>query len=60
MRYAVRQHMLPAEQVESERNEPPLSTVGVDIGDWVYPLDNNQPNMPQIWFDTWDFAGMVS
>ena len=57
MRYAVRQHMLDTEQIENERNEPPLSTVGVDIGDWVYPLENNLPHMQQIWFDTWDFAG---
>ena len=57
MRYAIRQHY-EFEKLEQERNRMPfLSTVGIDVNDWVFPKDWADGKMAPIWFDTWDFAG---
>ena len=40
-------------EVEKGVNKLPLSTVGVDLGDWEYPLSKKQ----KVTFMTWDFGG---
>eukprot|EP00731_Ephydatia_muelleri_P029363 Em0020g1007a len=41
-------------EVEMGFNGEPLSTVGVDLGDWVY---RPQKGSPKVTFMTWDFGG---
>ena len=43
--------------VQMGRNGAPLSTVGVDLGQWEF-----SPHMssPKVTFMTWDFGGQVS
>ena len=43
-------------EVEMGFNGEPLSTVGVDLGDWVY---RSKKGLPKITFMTWDFGGQV-
>ncbi len=40
-------------EVEKGVNKIPLSTVGVDLGDWEYQLSKK----PKVTFMTWDFGG---
>ena len=44
-------------EVEMGVSKEPLSTVGVDLGDWVY---GPQKGSPKVTFMTWDFGGQVS
>lgn len=41
-------------EVEKGLNKQPLSTVGVDLGDWEYSTTSRRP---KITFMTWDFGG---
>ena len=43
-------------EVERGVNDLPLSTVGVELGDWEY----SHGGKPKITFMTWDFGGQVS
>ena len=43
-------------EVERGKNDKPLSTVGVDLGEYTY---SPQANKPRITFMTWDFGGQV-
>ena len=42
-------------EVEFGYNNRPLSTVGVDLGDWEYAPGKK----PKVTFMTWDFGGQV-
>lgn len=43
-------------EVEKGLNKQPLSTVGVDLGDWEY---SPTPFKPKVTFMTWDFGGQI-
>ena len=43
----------PFKEVKMGVNKRPLSTVGVDLGDWEY----GPPRQTKITFMTWDFGG---
>ena len=42
-------------ELEKGRNDRPLSTVGVELGDWEYYVGSK----PKVTFMTWDFGGQV-
>ena len=43
-------------EVKMGYNGKPISTMGVDIGDYIF---SPSPNKPEITFMTWDFGGQV-
>ena len=43
-------------EVERGFNDVPLSTVGVELGDWEY---SHGVGKPKVTFMTWDFGGQV-
>ena len=54
-------HFLSARTKKAEVN---ISTVGVDVCDWIYPKKTDfafgrADNRPSIKFSTWDFGGQV-
>ena len=53
------------QEVKLNVNHKPLSTVGVDLGDWEYAkqtglLSKTGSTAKKITFMTWDFGGQVS
>lgn len=48
--------MVHQRAVQVQRSGQPLSTVGVELGQWEYSPKRNLPNTT---FMTWDFGGQV-
>lgn len=47
-------------QVIKGTNEAPLSTVGVELGEFKYSPAPSDPSRPIVTFMTWDFGGQVT
>ena len=48
--------MIHYSRIDIGKNEKPLSTVGVELGEYIY---SPHANKPLITFMTWDFGGQV-